>query len=192
MFSDCRTHCCIFFGRNGFETFKKICAFRHTRLLDIKAYCTYHYAMSSPKKDDSPPLRLCKRCNAMVSNDLFKPGSKRKLCYAHLKEEHRHHVLGTLDRRAFNSIRSRSFKDLTLFKQTFLKISRKELLTLLTPKQLANYRNWCIVPKDPNQPISIHNVAVISSRQRRYLICNWKFKRDPDQYTRDLSQLAAN
>ena len=78
--------------------------------------------MSSPEKDDNPPLRLCKRCNAMVSNDLFKPGSKRKLCYAHLKEEHRHHVLGTLDRRAFNSIRSRSFKDLTPIQPPYYRV----------------------------------------------------------------------
>ena len=79
---------------------KKIHAFRHTHLLDIKpldiSSCKEH-----PRQRRQPTsallLRLWKRCNAMIANNLFKPGSKHKLCNTHFKKEHRHHLLGKLD-----------------------------------------------------------------------------------------------
>ena len=139
--------------------------------------------------NDEGQQRFCKKCDRMLPLDLFRKGSNRYLCHAHLKEEHKVQVLGTLDKRAFNSLRCRCRKDTSLFNQNRLKLSRKEVVALLTRDQLARYSQWCIVPRNPQKPLTPDNAAVISSYQRRYLICNWKFKRDPELYQRDLSQL---
>lgn len=134
-------------------------------------------------------MRLCKQCNKMLPLNLFRKNDTRKMCHTHVKEAHRKHVLGTIDKRAFNSLRCRSRTDLSLFDQKVLKISRKDVVALLTNTQLEKFSHYCIVPRDPTEPLALGNAAVITSVQRRWLMCNWKFKRNAQQYAHDLAQL---
>jgi hypothetical protein len=78
-----------------------------------------------------------------------------------------------------------------LFGQKQMTLSKKQVIAMLTPEQMANYSKHCIIPKRPDQPLTQENSITVTSPQRIYVVGKWRILRDPDQYERDLQYILA-
>lgn len=65
-------------------------------------------------------------------------------------------------------------------------INHVQVMAKLTPDQMANFSNYCLIPKRPDHPLSVDNSIIVASEQRKYVIGNWKRSRDPEKYVQDL------
>ena len=81
-------------------------------------------------------------------------------------------------------------KDLGHFDQKQLKMSRQDVVALMTKDQQPRFLQWCIVPHNSLQQLAPNNAAR-SSHQRHYLNCNGNLRvvLALQGYQRDLSQL---
>lgn len=130
--------------------------------------------------------RFCKTCNKLLPLDQFNPNQRAYKCLTHLRAEKRFHVLGTHEKRAFNSLRCRARDDRLIFGQAKLIISRKQVTAMLTPEQMANYSRYCLIPRRPDLPLTADNSVIVTGIQRSFVVSNWKLTKDSDQYERDL------
>jgi hypothetical protein len=134
-------------------------------------------------------MRFCITCNKHLSLDHFAPGRRKFKCITHYRESRRMTVLGTSERRAFNSLRSRARQDMILFGQTSMDMGVKLIGALLTPMQMENYSSHCIVPRDPSLPLSQDNSIAVTTAQRRYVVSIWKPTRDAAVYRSALQHI---
>jgi hypothetical protein len=109
-----------------------------------------------------------------------------------LRAKKRHHILGTHEKRAFNSMRCRVRQDMAIFGQTCMALSRQELVETLSKEQMENYPKYCLVPRNPNQSFSIENSAVVTALQRSYIVGRWKVSRDVDEYQCNVKLMLGN
>ncbi len=132
-------------------------------------------------------MRFCRGCNGLVPLDQFPAERHRHTCTYHTSERRRKEVLGTPEKRAFNSIRCRARKDMIVFGHQRMFMGIKQVMSLMSAEQLADYKNFALVPIVPSQPISKCNVAVIGEAKRKALMANWKATNQDDaQYGRSL------
>jgi hypothetical protein len=134
-------------------------------------------------------LRFCNRCDKMLPLDRFQTNRRKYVCSVHLKEIHVHETLGTQEKRAFNCLRCRARSDMLLFKQERMFMPKTLVLTMLTAEQIANFPDYCIVPKRPDQPLSKDNSIIVTLTQRKYVIKKWKSARDADKYEHELNHI---
>jgi hypothetical protein len=66
------------------------------------------------------------------------------------------------------------YQDMRLFNQKTIALTLKHVRELLTPQQLENYPNYCIIPRDPTLPLSTDNSVAVTNYQRRYIVGCWK------------------
>jgi hypothetical protein len=132
-------------------------------------------------------MRFCSKCDKMLPLDCFKTNRRKYVCIVHLKEMNLHATLGTQEKRAYNSLRCRARADMLLFKQERMFLPKTLCLTMLTAEQIANFSDYSIIPKRPDQPLSQDNSIVVTSAQRIYVVKKWKSARDADQYEHDLN-----
>jgi len=148
--------------------------------------------MSSPttsKAYEKEATRYCSACKEVLPLHKFRPGSSKSKCIQHLREEQRKYVLGTADKRAFNALRCKARADMFLFQQRCMKISRAEVTRMLTSAQIKNFSRLCLVPLCPDLPLTAANSVVVSSPERKFVVGNFRYSRDPHQYQRDLRQI---
>ncbi len=62
----------------------------------------------------------------------------------------------------------------------------KQVLPMLTPEQIANYKTVCIVPLDPGLPLTKTNVAVVPNDKARRTIRKWWKTRDNAKYSAEI------
>jgi hypothetical protein len=134
-------------------------------------------------------LRLCVKCDKMLTLDHFRGKRRRHLCISHFNEIHLRDTMGTHEKRAYNSIRCKARADMIMFNQEKVFLPRTLVVKMLTEEQLENYTAYCIIPKHPDQPISKDNSIAVTSTQRKYVVAKWKTSRDPDQYERALNDV---
>ena len=96
-------------------------------------------------------------------------------------------VLGTHEKRAFNSLRCRARQDMLMFGHSRMIISRQQVVHLLTDAQIAKFSQFCLIPRDPKEILSVDNVTVVTTFQRKYVISRWRITRDNELYKRDLA-----
>lgn len=144
--------------------------------------CTNIMAMT----EQHSGLRLCKKCDKLLPLDQFNPKKRKFTCKMHMRAIHHRTVLGTHEKRAFNSLRCRARQDQLLLKQPRIHISRKQVKALLTDQQMEDFSHFCLIPKDPTKILSAENVLVVSSLQRKYIMGRWRLKQDVEQYRVDL------
>lgn len=132
-------------------------------------------------------LRLCKQCNKLLPLDRFRPDKRKYTCIEHLRAYKRKMVLGTHNKRAFNSLRCRARQDMLMFGHKRMAISRKLVTTILTDAQMADFSHYCLIPKNPDEILTADNVIVVNTFQRSYVVGRWRVARDTHQYTRDLA-----
>ena len=137
-------------------------------------------------------MRMCVKCDKLLPLDRFRGKRRRHLCIFHFNEIHRNEIMGTLEKRAFNSIYCKAHSDMIIFKQDKMFLPRTLVVNLLTKEQIANFSKYCIIPKRPDQPISEDNSIAVTSTQRRQIVAKWKTLRDPGQYERDLDLVLAS
>lgn len=136
-------------------------------------------------------LRLCKKCNKLLPLDHFNPDKRRFMCKMHLRALRLRMVLGTQEKRAFNSLRCRARQDQILLGHSKIKISRMQVRDLMTKEQIADFQKFCIIPRRPEEILSEDNVIVVTYFQRQYIMGKWKLDKDIEQYKRDLDYILA-
>ena len=142
------------------------------------------------KSDDKQTTtRYCSDCKCMRPLQMFRPGNSKSKCMEHLREAQRRYVLGTADKRAFNALRCKARADMPLFQQGHMKISRSEVTKMLTTAQIRNFSRFCLVPLRPDLPLTADNLAVVSSPERKLIVGNYRYSRDPQEYQRDLRRI---
>ena len=151
-------------------------------------------AQSKPKYHDvllltelQSGLRLCLHCNKLLTLDKFKPHRRDYICIDHQRAKGRHQVLGTAEKRAFNSFRCRARFDMLMFGHKKMQLSRQDLLKIITPQQLENFSQYCVIPRKPDEVLTVDNAVIVGSYQRRYIIGRWKHEHDANQYEQDLA-----
>ena len=114
----------------------------------------------------------------------FGSGKRRQkyMCIAHARENLREAVLGTQEKRAFNSLRCRARQDMLMFGQDHMVMGVRQVLSMLTPEQVANYKTVCLVPVDPALPLTKTNVAIIPNAKARCTIRKWWNNRLMDKW----------
>ena len=75
------------------------------------------------------------------------------------------------------------------FGHTKMNIRRQEVIDMLTEEQITNFREYCLMPKRPDIPLSLSNSIVLTSPQRKYLIGRWRKTRDATKYMYDLNHI---
>ena len=143
------------------------------------------------KTEQISGLRLCKACNMLLPLDQFRPRRGKYLCLAHLRAASRRHILGTHEKRAFNSLRCKARQDMIMFGHDHMVISRKQFNTKLTEEQMQQFSLYCMIPRRLDKPLTYENSVIVTSFQRKYIVSKWKILRDPDQYERDLEYILA-
>ena len=135
-------------------------------------------------------MRFCITCNKMLPIAAFSTEKRRFKCIEHYRESRRITVLGTPERRAINSLRSRMRQDMVLFGHTSIKIGVKHIRALMTQAQMADYSNYCIIPKTPELPLSEDNIIVATNAQRRFVVSMWKMaSKNPEAYRNSLAHV---
>jgi len=132
-------------------------------------------------------MRFCKACNKLLPLDKFKPEKRKYTCIEHLKAQKREMNLGTQEKRAFNSIRCRARVDMLTLGHTKMVLSRPQVVSMLTEHQLQNFAEFAIVPKKPDQMLTIDNAVLVLSYQRNYVMTKYKESKDPAKYEQDLA-----
>ena len=61
-------------------------------------------------------------------------------------------------------------------------LSSKQILGMLTADQMASYDKFSLMPKNPEEPITIENCQLVTTIQRAYVMANWKQSRDATKY----------
>lgn len=130
--------------------------------------------------------RYCKACDCILPLDQFTPGKKRHLCSTHMKKQKKELYYNTKDQKALSSFQSRYYHDLHVFGQEKLVLSKRDIVNVWTEEQITNHAKWCIVPKHPDKMMTKDNFAFVTSDQRKYLVSNWKFKKDVNEYINEL------
>jgi len=157
--------------------------------------------MDMTEKNDTQPLclqghdkqtaakRYCTVCQCDLPLQMFRLGNSKSKCIEHLREAQRRYVLGTADKRAFNALRCKARADMPLFQQRHMKISRKEVMEMLTTAQVRNFSRFCLVPLRPDLPLTADNSAVVSSPERKFIVGNYRFTLNSEKYQRDLRHI---
>jgi hypothetical protein len=78
---------------------------------------------------------------------------------------------------------------MVLFNHDRMFLPKTLVTAILSKEQVANFSNYCIIPKRPDKPLSEDNCIVVTSIQRIYVVAKWKSSRDPDQYENDLRHI---
>ena len=141
------------------------------------------------KSEQTAGTRYCKMCDDYLPLDMFNLERKRFLCITHLKRANIDQLYGTIEQKAMNGFRSRSYHDLFIFGQEKLNISKQDIMELWTDEQIKNYKQWRLVPKKPDEMLTRNNAVFVKKEQRRYLISNWKFKKNVNDYIEELEKL---
>jgi len=136
-----------------------------------------------------PEMRLCKLCDKLLPLDRFQAGSKRHCCHEHIKELAKFYMYGTQEKRAVNILRNRAARDMALFGPDKIHLSQREMIAMLNADQITNFSKWCIMPRNPTEPLSLSNSAVVLDYQRKYLLATWKFRKDKTEYEDRLNHL---
>lgn len=131
-------------------------------------------------------LRLCKACNKLLPLNLFRSDKRKYTCIPHLRAAKRREVLGTHEKRAFNSLRCRARQDMLMFGHDKMVISRRLVTSLLSDEQMANFPKYCLIPRDPAEILSPDNILIVSTIQRAFVVGRWRDTHDNEQYKRDL------
>ena len=137
-------------------------------------------------------MRMCVKCEKLLPLDQFRTSRRYYLCILHCREMGLHYLMGTHEKRAYNSIRLRARVDMVIFEQEKMFLPRTLVVSMLTKEQMENYKAYCIIPKRPDNPISKDNSVAVTSTQRRHIMNKWKILRDPEQYECDLSDILAS
>jgi hypothetical protein len=141
--------------------------------------------------EDAPVTRICLHCRHPQPIEKFKVGSKTRVCIKHAREMRLRYSLGTLEKRAFNSLRLRARHDRFAFRHGAIQLSSSEALAHLTPEQLCDYPRWSLVPRCPERVLDARNAVLVTNYQRRYLMCQWRTDRCPVTYKNHLAFLLA-
>ena len=143
------------------------------------------------KTEQLSGLRLCKGCNMLLPLDQFRPKRGKYMCLAHLRAARRRHILGTNEKRAFNSLRCKARQDMIMFGHDRMAISRQQFNSMLSEEQMRHFSLYCMIPLRPDKPLTHDNVVIVTSFQRKYIVAKWRIAHDPDQYERDLEYILA-
>ena len=136
-------------------------------------------------------LRLCKACNMLLPLDQFRPKRSRFMCLYHLRASRRNLILGTDEKRAFNSLRCKARQDMVMFGHKHMTISRQAVNSKLSEEQIKNFNMYCIIPRRPDTPLTNENSIIVTSFQRKYVMAKWRVTRDADMYEQDLKYILA-
>jgi hypothetical protein len=135
------------------------------------------------RTEEATGTRFCVTCNALVPLEEFSSNVRRFRCIQHHKAERRRIVTATAEKRAVNSLRSKSHIDMkTLFDLSYMKMGVKEIHALLSPDQLECFSKFCIIPRRPNEHLSLDNAIAVTSEQRKSIVRVWKSKHDVKAY----------
>jgi hypothetical protein len=125
-------------------------------------------------------MRFCRMCDKLMPIASFAIGKRRYLCIDHHRALKREDVLGTPEKRAFNSLRCRARRDMVMFGHPRMEMGMKQLLSMLSAEQIAEYTKYSLVPIVPSKPLTKDNAVIITGSQRKFVFGNWKSSSQDD------------
>jgi hypothetical protein len=134
----------------------------------------------------TPDSRFCRKCNLLLPLDKFAPNQRRFFCIQHSKRLHTPRKNGTPEKKALETLRSKSRGDKNVFGQPDFKLTNEDIKKILTDEQLKNVPAWCIVPIVPDKPLVANNAIVVAPAHRKHLIASWRENHDTEEYKRIL------
>jgi hypothetical protein len=135
-------------------------------------------------------VRYCSSCDKFLPLDQFRQTGKRLyMCLPHVRERALIDTMGTLPRHAYNNLRCKARPDMFEFGHSKMNLRRKDVIDMLTDEQITNFREYCLIPKRPDMPLSVSNAIIVTSPQRMYLIGRWRKTKDAHKYMHDLRHI---
>ena len=136
--------------------------------------------------------RFCITCGEMVPIDRFRSKKRQYRCIKHAREKRRHQILGTAEKRAFNSMRTRANQDMRLLGMEYVGFEETNVFAAYAKTADATYKTHSLVPMDPQKPMCVpQNAVLIPSAARRFIMSNWRDSPDAAKYGRDLQYVMA-
>ena len=120
---------------------------------------------------DCDGKRFCRACDNFLPVDRFeKTGPRRYYCAVHIRSLFCKRGIKEL---AVINLRKRLRRDLIgLFGEAVIQITQAELLSLISQanKTPDDYHQLCMLPCNPNAPITPKNVFLATKEQRKFLV----------------------
>ena len=155
-----------------------------------KGYKKDRVVMEGIKREHITGNRYCSSCDKFLPLDQFRHNGRRLyMCLPHLRQQAHEENMGTPPKHAHNNLRCKARPDMFEFGHTKMNMGRNEVIAMLTEEQIANFREYCLMPRRPDQPLSQTNSIILTSPQRMYLIGRWRKTRDTLKYMHDLNHI---
>ena len=134
---------------------------------------------------DCDGKRFCRACDAFLPVEKFeRTGPRRYYCAVHIRSLFRKRGIKEL---AVINLRKRLRRDLIgLFGKAVIQISQAELLSLIAQakKTPEDYHQLCMLPCDPQVPVTTDNVFLATKEQRKFLVALYQLTGDMSEYKR--------
>ena len=141
---------------------------------------------------DCDGKRFCRTCAAFLPVAQFdKTGPRRFYCTFHIRSLFK--TRGVNERATIN-LRKRLRRDLiALSGKAVIHMTHEELLGLIkhAKKTPSDYHDLCLLPYDPEKPVTANNVLLASKEQRRFLVALYKMNQDACQYKEAVQRIHA-
>jgi hypothetical protein len=146
-----------------------------------------------PAVPDCDGKRYCRACKAFLPVDKFdKTGPRRYYCAFHMQSLFRRRGIKEL---AAINLRKRLRRDLVaLFGEAVIRMTHAELMHLIAQanKTPSDYHELCMLPCNPEAPITPENVFLATREQRKFLVALYQMTNDVAEYTRGVQRMIAN
>ena len=110
---------------------------------------------------------------------------KAETCLGCMQSRSRKRSHRGLQKQASASLWSRCHSDMSKFGSSRVGISADEIQGMLgTTGLLQRHNTLCLMPCEPNKPVSAVNAALVSKKHRKYLLSIWMTLRDEAEYQR--------
>jgi hypothetical protein len=128
---------------------------------------------------DCDGKRFCSACDTFLPVDRFeKTGPRRYYCAVHIRSLFRKRGIKEL---AVINLRKRLRRDLIgLFGKAVIHITQAELLSLIAQakKTPDDYHQLCMLPCNPNAPITPENVFLATKEQCKFFVVLYQMTGD--------------
>ena len=143
-----------------------------------------------PTVPDCDGKRYCRACQSFLAVDKFeKTGPRRFYCAFHIRSLFRKRGVNELA--TINLCKCLRRDLIALSGKAVIHMTHEELLGLIdqAKKTPSDYHELCLLPYDPQSPVTPKNVLLASKEQRRFLVSLYQMTGDVCQYKQAVQRI---
>ena len=129
---------------------------------------------------ETSKFRYCHKCDRYLQIELFSARSRDQLCSKH-KSEAQQKWRSKGNRKVIERIWFQVYSDRITFNQEKISLSHDTIQRMIHPfKNTESINDIAIIPNDFDQPVTSTNARVVSKKERRLCIKEFKKRNESD------------